>query len=276
MQTEHDVLRVQADLVAEAAADVLGDEAELVDPGAERRRHPDRADARHLVVAVQRPLGRALVVLDERARALERRRGEAVEVQPLDLDHVVGLGERLVDVAPVEDPRPHGVGAGVVVKDRLVLQRLLGVDENRQRVVLDLDQVGRVARELARRGADCRDRLARVPDPPHRERVVLDVSARLDGHLEEGIRVDRDLVAGDGPVHPVELERLRDVDGDDLRVRVGRADEVDVAHPVPADVVEERAEALNEPLVLPPRYRLSDVALLESRRLLRLDRSGAL
>ena len=51
MRQQDDVLRVQADLVAEAAADVVRDEAELVDAGAQRRRHPDRADPRHLVVA---------------------------------------------------------------------------------------------------------------------------------------------------------------------------------------------------------------------------------
>jgi hypothetical protein len=73
-QAERDELRVQADLVAERAADVLGDEAELVDPDAKRGRHPDRADAGHLVVAVHRPLAGAAVVLDERARALERGR----------------------------------------------------------------------------------------------------------------------------------------------------------------------------------------------------------
>ena len=36
-QAERDELRVRADLVAEAAADVLRDEAELVQPGAQRR-----------------------------------------------------------------------------------------------------------------------------------------------------------------------------------------------------------------------------------------------
>ena len=218
-QAEDDVLRVQADLVSEAAADVVRDEAELVDPRAERRRHPDRPDAGHLVVARERPLARALVVLDERSGALERRRREAVEVEPVDLHDVIRLGERGVDVAPVEDARPHDVRAGVVVEHDLVLQRLLGVDEHRERVVLDLDQLGGVARELAGRRADRRDRLAHVPHAADRERVVLDVPARLDGHLEERIRVDRDLVAGDRPVDAVELERLRDVDRDDLRVR---------------------------------------------------------
>ena len=45
--------------------------------------------------------------------------------------------------------------------------------------------------------------------------------------------MDRDLVAGQRPVDPLERERRRDVDRDDLRVRVRRADEVDVARAVP-------------------------------------------
>ena len=118
-----------------------------------------------------------------------------MEVEPVDLHDVVGLGERRVDVAPVEDARPDDVRARVVVQDDLVLQRLLGVDEHGERVVLDLDQLGGVARELARRGADRGDRLAHVPHAADRERVVLDVPARLDRHLEERVGVDRDLVA---------------------------------------------------------------------------------
>src|SRR5262249_58977769 len=77
-------LRVQCDLVAETAADVLADEAKLVDADAQGGRHPDRADAGHLVVAVDRPLAGAAVVLDEAARALERRRREAVEGEELE------------------------------------------------------------------------------------------------------------------------------------------------------------------------------------------------
>ena len=189
-----------------------------------------------------------------------------MEVELVDLHDVIGLGERRVDVPPVEDTRPDDVRAGVVVEDDLVLQRFLGVDEHGQLVVLDLDQLGSVARELARRCGDRSDRLAHVPNAAHRERVVLDVPARLDGHLEERVRVDRDLVARERPVHAVELERLRDVDRDDLRVRVRRADEVDVAHPMPADVVEERALTLDEAPILLARDRLPDEPLLERLR----------
>src|SRR5205823_14639060 len=89
-QAARDEVRVEADLVAEGAADVLRDESELVEPDAQGRRHPDRSDAGHLVVAVHRPLPGAAVVLDEAARALERRRRETLEVQALDLDDTVG------------------------------------------------------------------------------------------------------------------------------------------------------------------------------------------
>src|SRR5262249_14868509 len=91
--------------------------------------------------------------------------------------------------------------------------------------------------------------------------------ARLDRELEERIREDRDLVARERAVDAAELERLGDVDRDDLRVRVRRADEVDIAHPVPLHIVEEDALTLDEPLVLLAR----DVRARETR-----GRTGAL
>ena len=48
----------------------------------------------------------------------------------------------------------------LVVEDDLVPERLLAVDDDRQRIVLDLDELGRVARELAGLGDDDRDGLA--------------------------------------------------------------------------------------------------------------------
>ena len=104
------------------------------------------------------------------------------------------------------------------------------------------------------------DTLRRLADS---ERVVLDLVPRRRRHLEERVGLDRHLLPGQRPVDAVELEGGGDVDRDDLRVRVGRADEVDVAGAVPADVVEEDALALDEPLVLLARDRLADVALLQ-------------
>ena len=264
---------MQADLVAEGAADVLGDEAELVGSDPQRGRHPDRADARHLVVAVHRPLPRAAVELDEAARALERRRGEAVEVELLDPDDPVGLGDRALPVAPVEHALPDDVRAGVLVEDRRIrILRAPGVDQRVERLVLDLDQLGRVARELAGRSDDRGDRLADEARLADRERVVLDLVPGRHRHLEERVGEDRDLVAGQRPVDVLELERPRDVDRLDLGVRVRRADEVDETHAVPLDVIEEDALALDEAPVLLPR----DAGADEPRpRLLLLDDEGA-
>src|SRR5207302_6559308 len=76
--------------------------------------------------------------------------------------------------------------------------------------------------------------------------------------LEEGIGERRDLLADQRPVDALGLRGLRDVDRGNRSVRVGRADEVDVAHAVPANVVEEDALALDEPLVLLARDALAD------------------
>ena len=65
------------------------------------------------------------------------------------------------------DARPDDVRAGVVVQDGcgLVL-RPARVDDHVERLVLDLDEVGGVARELAGRGDDCDDGLPDVATRP--------------------------------------------------------------------------------------------------------------
>src|SRR4029077_10746513 len=60
----------------------------------------------------------------------------------------------------------------------------------------------------------------------------------------------RNLLAGQRPVDALDLFRLRDVDRRNVSVRVRRAHEVDVAHAVALDVVDEHALPLNEPAVL--------------------------
>ena len=132
-----------------------------------------------------------------------------------------------------------------------------------QRVVLDLDELGGVARELTRTCHHGRDGIADMAHTPDRERIVLDVRSGRRGELEEGVRENRDFVTGERSVDAVQLERLRDVDGLDPCVRVRRPHELDVAHLVPLDVVEEHALALDEALVLLPRDVLSDEARLE-------------
>ena len=130
---------------------------------------------------------------------------------------LVGGLERAVDVAPVERARPDDVRAGVVVEDRraLVLCRAR-VDEHVERLVLDLDEVGGVAGELARLGDDGDDRLADVADAADGERVVLDLAPRRGRQLEERVGQLRDLVRGQRPVDALERLGGGDVDRDDL------------------------------------------------------------
>ena len=161
------------DLVPEAAADVLGDDAQLVGADPHRRRHHDHREPGELVVRGDRPLPGAAVELDERAVELERGRVEAVEMELGDRHDVVRLGEGAVDVAPLPDARVGEVPAALLVQHRrAVLERLPRVDDDLERVVVDHDELGGVARELARLGDDRRDRLADVPHLADRERVV--------------------------------------------------------------------------------------------------------
>ena len=200
---------------------------------------------------------------------LERRRVEAVEVELADLHDRVRLGEGDVEVAPLVDARSR---PGCRRSRRAAAARRLRararVDERRQRLVLDLDELGGVARELARLGDDDRDRLADVPHLADGERVVLHVCARRRRDLEERVGERRHLLADQRPVDTADRLGLRDVDRDDVRVRVRRADEVRVAHPVPLDVVDEEPLALDEPLVLLARHALAGQAALRRAGLL--------
>ena len=178
-QAERHELRVRRDLVPERAPDVLGDHAQLVGSHPERGRHHDRREAGELVVAGERPLAGTAVVFDERAVRLERRRVEAVEVELRDLDDVVGLGERLVDVAPLPHAGVGDVSTALLVEHRgVVLEGLAGVDDDVERLVVDHHELRGVAGELARLGHDRHDGLAEVAHLADRERVVLDVRRR--------------------------------------------------------------------------------------------------
>ena len=194
---------MRGDLVAEAAADVLRDQAQLVDPDTHRGRHHDHREARELIVRVHRPLPGAAVVLGQGAVELERCRVEAVEVELLDADDVVGLGEGRVDVAPLPEAGVGHVRLDVVVEQRRpVVERLPGVDDDLERLVLDSHELGGIASALPRVGDDGGDRLADVPCAADRQRVVLHVPAGGRCDLEERVGLERDLVPGQRPVHP--------------------------------------------------------------------------
>ena len=219
-QAEDDVLGVEADLVSEAAADVCRDEAQLVDADAQRGRHPDRADARHLVVAVsvhcRFPCRTRRA--PRRTRAASTRSGGSGASRSSRRDPPRRGPRRR---RPSRRTPDQTIRACVVMQDGLVLQGVLSVDEDGELLVLHLDQLGRVAR--ARAWLHRRPQPARPCGAPcrPRARVVLDRAPWRRRHLEERVGLDRDLVAGDRPVDALERKGCGDVDRDDPRCAYG-------------------------------------------------------
>ena len=83
-----------------------------------------------------------------------------------------------------------------------------------------------------------------------------------DAIWKNGIGERCDLFAGQRPVDPRVLLGGRHVDRRDVRVRVRRADEVQEAHAVALDVVDEHALALDETPVFLARDALPRPRLL--------------
>ena len=110
------------------------------------------------------------------AVTLDRRRVEAVEVELVDPHDVVGLLERGAEVTPLVDAGPGEIRADLLVQHRcLVVQRDPRVDDDGERVVVDLDHVGGVSRELPRRCGHGDHGLARVANLADREREIAHV-----------------------------------------------------------------------------------------------------
>ena len=161
-------------LHAERAADVAGDDAHLV------LRHLEHELAQLLAegeVALQRGVdGVVIVVLAidaDRAARLHARRGDAVDHEVM-LDDLVGLGEGGVGLGLVAFQMHEADVVRAVVPDqrRARLDRLRGRDDRRQRLVVDLDQLGRVHRLVHGLGDHEGDVVA---DPAHavaRQRAV--------------------------------------------------------------------------------------------------------
>ena len=166
-QDRADVAGVDRHLVAEAAADVGGDDPDHVlgELGDQRDRGPD--DVRRLGGHVHGELRGGPVEVGDRPAALDRRRVRARVVQLQPRDHV-GLGERPVgargvaDLPVVDDVA--GLALLVVADDRGALgQRLPRVDDGRQRLVVDVDRLAGVLGDVRVVRDDAGDLLALEP-----------------------------------------------------------------------------------------------------------------
>src|SRR5581483_9785026 len=169
---DHDVLADQMDLLPEAAADVGNDDADVFELERLAQRVVDHL--RHLRVDPDGELAaRGVVVRDDR-EGLERRRAVAVDLQML-LDDLIGRLERAVDVAVGQAAFPRDIRFQLFVEQRRArLHRVAGLDDGRQRVVIDRDQFQRILGGAAVARGDGGDRLAHVADFLDGRRVFRD------------------------------------------------------------------------------------------------------
>ena len=187
-----------------------------------------------------------------------------MQPQPGDL---VRLGERplgarrVADLPVVDDVA--GLALLVVADDRRALgQRLPRVDDQRQRLVLDVDRLARVLGDVRVVRDDAGDLLALEPHlvgGQHRLGVV-----GQGGH--PGQVAGRHHLAGEHQVHAGDLPRPAGVDRLDPGVRQRAAQDLHVQHAGQHDVVGVVALAPDEAVVLDPlaaRAQPADLDLVQ-------------
>ena len=99
-----------------------------------------------------------------------------MEVHAVDGDDRGRFGKRLVDLAVFEDAVPDEVGAGFVVEDAAVGERVFAGDDRLERFVVHLHQFGGVFGGEARFGDHGGDRLALEANLGDRQRIILDLA----------------------------------------------------------------------------------------------------
>ena len=180
-QHQH-VFRIELAAHAEAAAGVALVEVDL------RRREPEHAHqrvlvpVRHLGGAVQLQHVAGGVVEADGAAGLHRHAGMAADGE-IELDHRMGRGERGVDVAEaVAHDERRGVAAVVELAGRVARGQ-----ERRQRLDLDLDEIGRILGDigvLGEHGGDGVADIAHAADRQHRLAIGFDLVGRARGVAE--------------------------------------------------------------------------------------------
>jgi len=175
-----------------------------------------------------------------------------------------GGGEPGIEIAAAQRPLVAPVGAQLLVHERRAVgQRRLHVGHDRQRVVVDEHLRRRVDHRVAVVADHQRDRVADVVhlvlgQRPVRRVVDLD-PRRHPGHRQR--RREVEVVPREHGAHARVLARSGRVDGQDLRVRLGRAHERRPQLPGDVDVVDVARAAHDQPRVLLALDRPADPRL---------------
>ena len=255
-----DVARVDRHLVPEASADVGRDDPDLVLREPRHDREQRAMDVRGLRRHVDRRLAGRRVDVGDAPAALERRR-MAARVEGVERHHLVGLregavGGLLVAHLPVVDVVV-GLPFLVVADDRRAVgERLLRRGDRRQDLVVDVDQLERVACDVGALGDDRGDLLALEADlvgGEHGLRV-----ARQRRHPRQVVL--RHQLARHHGDHARQGRGAARVDRLDPRVRDRAPQELHVEHVGQGDVIDVVPAAAEEAAILKPLHRVSEAA----------------
>ena len=143
----------------------------------------------------------------------------------------------------------------------------LEVGDGRQRLVVDVDEPDGVLGHVAVVGHDERDQLAHVAHLVDRQRPLGPRmgQARMRDQERRGLVELAELGGGQDQVHARQRAGASRVDRADARVRVRAAEAGGVEHAAGLDVVDERAQAAEEPRVLVSRDARADHARRHGR-----------
>ena len=267
------VLRILPALCPEPAADIAGDDADaalrhLEDARRERLPHAVRV----LHVGIQR-----VAVLAGVPDAQGAARLHEMRVDPADhvaaLDDMRRLGKGGVGRSPVAGLEQVRDVVGAFVPDRnFPFGSLRRIGHRGQNFVIDIDQLGGVARLRGGLGDDERDRLADIAHPPFGQPAMRPPEHRrpvrplpLERHPHRAEPGRRQILAGIDRQHRRRRPRRRQVDRPDARVGVRRAQHKAVRLSRQADIVLKPPEPGQQPLVLEAPHRLPDPELAHFR-----------
>ena len=226
-------------LEAEAAADVGRDHPDLVLRHVEDVRHLHARAVRILAGRIERVQIVGRVVVADRDPRLHGDGRQPVVLDP-QLHHVLGLGEGGVGRLLVAEHQPEAdIALRAVLPDLggALLGGVLEVHDRRQRLVVDLDQLGGVARLGERLGHHEGDAVADeahlVGDEQRLEGAVALGGAEILRHQMGGEAAEllgQGVGAGEDAEHARRRLGLGDVDALDAGVRVRRQHGHAVAH----------------------------------------------
>ena len=222
------------------------------------------------------------MILAERDARLDRIGVDPV-VDELDRDDVLGFGEGCVGGVLVAHHQRDGDVAGILVphRRRAGLDRVLDRNDRRQRLVIDLDQLGGIARLRQRFGDDEGDAVA---DRAHlaagqdraRRAVALRSAHILRHHRHQAAElVGGDVGAGQHGEHARRRLRLGGVGARDPGMRVRRHHHNAVGLEGQVDIVDIAAAPGDEARILQPAYRLTNAKFLHHLGLLEMSDAAA-